>query len=150
MSKLTLLKEVVRDTKPIAAATVTTGWTAGQCFQNSSTGDYAEIASVDNALYVGMDEDTELQTPPTGSLLTILYGAGTTFLVNHAAEVAAGSSVRCYDTSSGNPESGSQNQNLYINASGKWTTTATGSVKGKLIGIPAAGNSYEIGIITRF
>jgi len=150
MSKVTLLKEVVRDSLPVADATVATGWLPGQAFQYDSTGNYGEIASADGALFVGMDDDLELASPPTGSLVTVLYGAGTTILVDHAAEVAASSSDRCYDTVSGNPESGAYNQNLYLNGVGKWTTTATGSVKGKLTEIPSSANSYTIGVITRF
>ncbi len=150
MSKVILLHSPVKDTFPVAPATVNTGWLPGQGFALNSTGEYAEISNTDNTLFIGIDDDTELSAPPTGSLLTGIYGAGTKFIVDHSPEVAAGSAVRAYDTVSGNPESASYNANLYINSDGKWTTTATGSVKGKLFQKPAADNNYDLGVILRF
>lgn len=150
MSKVTLLKEVVRDTFAVSNATVSTGWKSGQGFSHDSTGNYAQLGITDDVLFIGMDSDTELSAPPTGSLLTGIYGSGTTILIDHTSEVAASDATRVYNTSVGNPESGAINQNLYFDATGKWTTNATGSVKGKLITIPSSGNNYTLGLISRF
>ena len=100
-------------------------------------------------MFIGVDDDLEVSHPPTGSLLTGIYGSGTKFVVDHSAEVAAGSATRAY-SGTGNPESGAINANLYLNASGAFSTTATGSVKGKMFQVPAASNNFGLGVVLRF
>ncbi|MCK9428667.1 MAG: hypothetical protein M0R17_01480 [Candidatus Omnitrophica bacterium] len=147
MSKVIVLHKLFADTFPVTAATVTTGWLPGQGFQLNSTGDYASLASVDGTMFIGIDDDLEVSAPPTGSILTGIYGSGTKFLVDHSAEVAAGSATRCYASE---VESASPNANLYVGSDAKWQTTSTGSVKGKLFQVPAASNNYAMGVILRF
>jgi len=147
MSKVVIYQAFAKDTFPVAAATVTTGWQPGQAFTLNSTGDYAQLAVTDETMFIGVDDDDELSAPPTGSLLTGLYGSGTKFEIDHSEEVAAGSSARAYASA---VESASPGADLYIDANGDWTSTSTGSVKGKLYKVPAADNNYTLGVILRF
>lgn len=147
MSKVSLSHSVVKESFPIAKATIATGWLPGQGFKLNTTGDYAEIGSVDNVMFIGIDDDTEVKNPPSASLLTGVYGAGTTMTIDHSAEVAAGSSVRAY---AANVESAAVNQLLYMDTDGKWSTVASGSVKGQLFQVPSAANNYSLGLIMRF
>jgi hypothetical protein len=149
MSKVIIYRAFAKDTFPVTAGTITAGWTAGQAFCLNARGDNAQVAITDQTLFIAVDGPTECSAPPTGSLLTGIYGSGTKFVVDHSAEVAAGLATRCYSTT-GNPETGAYNADLYINASGQWSTTATGSVKGKLFQIPSALNNFGIGITLRF
>lgn len=149
MSKVIVYQKFAADTYPVLAATVTTGWLPGQCF-TVGTGGFAAIASTDTTMFVAIDDDLELAAPPTGSLLTGIYGSGTKFIIDHTEEVDAGSATRAYATAVGNPEAGALAGNLYINATGSWTTTATGSVKGKIWQVPETANHFGLGVITRF
>lgn len=147
MSKVIVERSFAKDTFPVSDAVVAAGWLPGQCFQLNATGTSVEIGVTDNVLFVGIDDDDELASPPTGSLVTGIYGSGTKFFINHSEEVAAGSATRAYNTTL---ESGALNANLYVDGNGKFTTASTGSVKGKLVQIPDAGNDYTAGIILRF
>ena len=151
MSKVIVYQKFAADTYPVLAATVTTGWLPGQCFTVGGVGTtgYASIASVDGTMFVGIDDDLQLATPPTGSLLTGIYGSGTKFVIDHTEEVDAGSATRAYSVV-GNPEAAILAQSLYIDTVGKFTTTVTGSVKGKVWQIPEAANHFGLGVITRF
>lgn len=147
MSKVIVLRASAKDYFKVAAATIATGWLPGQCMQYSSTGAYVEIANVDSTMFVAGDDDNELVAPPTGSLVTLYYGAGTKLLINHKYEVDNSIATRAYETE---VASAAPNANLYVNNTGKWQTTSTGSVKGKLFQVPAAANNYELGVILRF
>lgn len=147
MSKVIVLHAVAKDFHKVAADTISTGWLPGQAMQYNTTGAYVEIANTDGTMFIAGDDDDELVAPPTGSLVTLYYGAGTKLLINHKEEVDASSADRAYESE---VESAALNANLYINASGKWQTTSTGSVKAKLWQIPAAANNYELGVILRF
>jgi len=147
MSKVVIFHAFAKDTFPVAAGTVTTGWLPGQAFAFDATGDYVELAITDETMFIGVDDDDELSAPPTGSLLTGIYGSGTKFKIDHSEEVAASDATRAY---AADVESGSLNDDLYINGVGKWTTVATGSVKGKLYQVPSADNNFSVGVILRF
>ena len=147
MSKVLVLRAFAKDFHDVAAATIATGWLPGQCFQYSATGEYVEVGSVDNTMFVVGDDDDELSSPPSGSLVTLYYGSGTKLLINHAEEVTASSASRAYETE---VESAAPNANLYVGATGLWQTTASGSVKAKLFQVPSADNNYELGLILRF
>jgi hypothetical protein len=149
MSKVIVYRAFARDTFPVAAATIATGWLPGQCFQLTSTGEYAQVAVTDGTMFVAVDDDLELSAPPTGSVMTGVYGSGTKIVIDHTEEVDAGSTTYAY-SATGAPSAGSANADLYINEVGKWTTTSTGSVKGKMFQIPSAANNYSLGIILRF
>jgi len=150
MSKVLMNRVFAKDTFKVTAATVNTGWLPGQFFTLNSLGE-ASLASGDNALFMGVDPANTTQlglaTPPTGSLLTGIYGAGSKVYINHSAEVKAGSSSRAYDSS---VESAAVGANLWVNASGKLTATvATSSVIAKLIQVPSADNDYTLGVLFR-
>jgi hypothetical protein len=147
MSKVHVAHTLAKDTFKVSAAVVATGWLPGMGFTLTAQGELADIANVDNLMFVGIDDDDELSAPPTGSLLTGIYGTGTKFTIDHSEEVAAGSATRAYAS---NVESATVAANLYIGTDGKWTAVATGSVKGKMFQIPTADNNYSLGIITRF
>ena len=147
MSKVIVLHKQFADTYPVTAAVVATGWLPGVGFQLNSTGDYATLASVDGTMFIGIDDDLEVSTPPTGSLLAGIYGSGTKFIIDHSIEVAAGSASRAYES---DVLTASPNANLYISTTGTWQAAATGSVKGKLFQVPSAANNFGLGVILRF
>jgi hypothetical protein len=149
MSKVIIYRAFAKDTFPVTAGTIAAGWLPGQAFAYNSTGEYVDVAVVDNTMFVAVDDDLEVSAPPTGSVMTGIYGSGTKFVIDHTEEKDAGSTTYAY-SASGSPAAGSLNQSLYIDTSGKWTTTATGSVKGKMFQIPTADNNYGLGIILRF
>ena len=145
MSRVLLNRVFAKDTFKVNSTVIGTGWKAGQFFQLNSLSE-AVLAVTDGAIFMGVDSTTELSAPPTGSQLTGIYGAGTKVFIDHSDEVAAGDTARAYNTTC---ESGSVSSALYIDASGKLTTTSTGSQKGVMIQVPAAGNNYTIGVIFR-
>jgi len=147
MSKVVIYHAAAKESYAVAAATITTTWLPGQAGALDTTGKLAELAVVDNTMFVLVDDEDELSAPPTGSLVTGIYGAGTKFVIDHSEEVAASSATRAY---AANVESASPNDSLYIGTDAKWTTVATGSVKGKLFQVPVAANNYGAGIILRF
>ncbi|MCK9541067.1 MAG: hypothetical protein M0R03_03455 [Novosphingobium sp.] len=126
---------------------VAAGWLAGQAFTLASDGQTAELATADEALFVAIDSPDELASPPTGSLCTFAFGSGTEIIIDHSEEVAAESNDRAYESE---VESASAAADLYIGATGKWQTTPTGSVKGKMSEVPTADNNYRLGIFLRF
>jgi hypothetical protein len=190
MSKVIVYRAAAKDTYVVAPATVAAGWKPGQLFCLNTTGEFAQLASGNNAIGVGQCDDLEVSTPPTGSVVTILYGDGTRVLIDHTVEVAAGSALRAYSTDAAltasiyglsgstlptlqlNPESGSLNQNLYVNGIGQFsllpvqlfssslpnqgwslpTQSASSSLQtviGKIIQVPSADNNYNLGVILR-
>lgn len=168
MSKALMNRVFAKDTFKVAAGTVTTGWLPGQFFSLDSTG-MAVLATGDNALFMGVDDPTaslnstlSLASPPTGSLLTGIYGCGSKVYIDHTVEVAASSTARAYEDNVA--ASGAPGNNLWVSANGKLTLSGsvpaafgypqggvgvTGSVIAKLIQVPAAGNNYTIGVIFR-
>jgi hypothetical protein len=148
MSKVVIYHAPNKDSYPASAAVIATGWKPGQLGALNSDGSSIKLAITDETLFVLADDDLELSAPPTGSLCTCLYGSGTKLVIEHsAAEIA--DTTRAYSVV-GNPESAVMNQDLYVDAVGKFTTASTGSVKAKVWQIPSAANSYGLGVITRF
>jgi hypothetical protein len=150
MPKVSVLKSVAKDSFPVMAATVTTGWLPGTAFTLNSLG-YALQAAVDNTMFIAGDDDLEVVSPPSGSLVTCYYGSGTRLEISHAAEKAAGTVTDAYLAySKTEGEAATRGQQLYIGSAGKWQTTATGSVKGIVVQVPASSNDYTLGVILRF
>lgn len=147
MSKVIIYQSFAKESFPITSATIATGWLPGQAMKLNANGDYAELASVDTAMFIAMDDDNEVVSPPSASLVTGVYGSGTKFVIDHSEEVAANSGTRAY---AANVTSASTNQLLYIDTDGKWSTTASGSIKGQVFQVPAASNNYGLGVILRF
>lgn len=146
MSKVIIYHTVAKDTYPVSAAVKATGWLPGQFGALNATAESIKIAVTDESLFMLIDDDLEVSAPPTGSVVTGIYGAGTKVVIDHSAEVAASSATRAYASSC---ESAAINADLYVDASGKLTSTATGSVKGKMFQKPSADNNYSIGVIFR-
>jgi hypothetical protein len=147
MSKVIVLNAFAKDFFPVSAASKVTTWLPGQGFMFNSTGEYIEIANCDSTMFIAGDDEDELATPPTGSILTVYYGSGTKLLIDHSEEVAASNAARVYESE---VASAAPNANLYIGLTGKWQTTSTGAVKGKLFQVPSAYNNYTMGVILRF
>jgi hypothetical protein len=135
-----------KDSYYVTAASITTGWLPGQIMNFNSTGQQVQLCGGTNPLFFAMDATTELAAPPSGSLVTVLSGFDTKFVIDHSAEVAAGSATRAYETV---VESASMNAPLYCSANSKITTVSSGSVIGVLYQIPAADNNYSAGVISR-
>ena len=157
MSKVLMNRVFAKDTFKVTAATITTTWLPGQFFTLNDAGE-ASIASLDNALFMGVDATTSLNAPPTGSVLTGIYGVGTKVYINHSTEVAASSSTRAYALNC----AFAVGDNLWVNSSGKLTVTGsivyglgnsgtgtTGSVIAKCIQSPSAANDYTLGVLLR-
>lgn len=147
MSKVVIYHKQAADTFNVLAATVTTGWLPGQLGTLDTTGKNVDLAVTDETMFLLADDDDELSSPPTGSLVTCLYGAGTKVVIDHSEEVAAASATRAYNSTC---ESGSPSDDLYADEDGKFTTSSTGSVKAKMFQVPAAANNYGLGVILRF
>ena len=147
MSKVLIYKSNAKDTFAVASATITTGWMPGQLGTLDTTGKLAEVAITDETMFILADDPTDLNSPPTGSLVTCLYGSGTKVVIDHSEEVLASSADRAYHSS---VESAIPGASLYVDSTGKWTAAVTGSVYGKLFQVPAASNNYGLGVITRF
>lgn len=153
MPKVSILKSVSKDSFPVMAATVTTGWLPGTFFSLNSLGYMvqANATNNDDALFIAADDDTEVVSPPSGSLLTALYGSGTRLEISHAAEKAAGTVTAAYLAySKTEVEAATRSASLYCDTNGKWCTSASGSVKGKLTQVPSSANDYTMGVILRF
>jgi hypothetical protein len=156
MAKVIIYHAVAKDgTFGVSAATITTGWIPGQLGTLDTTGKQVELAITDETMFVLADDDLELSAPPTGSLVTCVYGAGTKLVLDHSSEynagtVAIGSGTQAYKAYNYNLESGTPGQDLYVDADGKFTTSSTGSVKAKLFQVPAAANGCSPGVILRF
>ncbi len=148
MSKVIVLRAFAKDFKDVTDAVIASGWLPGQCFRFNTTGEYVEIANTNDTMFVSGDDDDELSTPPSGSLLTLYYGSGTKLLINHAEEVAASDASRAYNVAE--VEAASPNDDLYVDAVGKWQTSSSGSVKAKVFQVPSSANNYELGLILRF
>ena len=140
----------------VSDALATTGWKAGQfAMLDESNAGYIGISDGTDAIGMIMDDETELADPPSGKRITIAKAQGS-YTVSHTTEVTADDASRCYSTGSGNPESGTLNDFLYVSAlagtdlPGKLTTdTGSSPVIAILTQIPAAGNDYEIGFDLR-
>jgi hypothetical protein len=155
MSKVLMNRVFAKDSFKVSTATISTGWIPGNFFTLNSLGE-AVLANQDNALFMGIDPANTTQlglsTPPTGSLLTGIYGVGSKVYIDHSEEVAAGSATRAYAL---DVESGTVGANLWVNAQGRLTLSGsivnnqTGSVQAKLIQVPSAANNYTIGVLFR-
>jgi hypothetical protein len=155
MSKVIIYHAGAKDTFAVASATVTTGWIPGQLGTLDSTGKLVELAVTDNTMFLLADDDLELNSPPTGSLVTCLYGSATKVVLDHSSEVtagtvAAGAGTQAYKSYNYLCESAVPGQDLYVDSNGKFTTTSTGSVKAKCFQVPAAANNFGLGVILRF
>jgi hypothetical protein len=152
MPKVSVLKAVSKDSFPVMAATVTAGWLPGTAFTLNNL-NYAIPALVigDGAMFVAGDDDTEVVSPPSGSLLTCYYGSGTRLEISHAAEKAASTVTAAYLAySKTEVEASVPGASLYFDNGGKWCTSASGSIKGKVVTVPTAANDYTLGVILRF
>jgi hypothetical protein len=147
MSKLISYADYpIKDSYYITPATLSTGWMPGQLMSFDSTGQFVQLSSGSNPVFFAMDSTTELATPPSGSLVTTYYGPGSKFVIDHSAEVAAGSATRAYES---DVESTSTNAILRASTNSKITTTGTGSIVGLLYQIPSAANNYGAGVLSR-
>jgi hypothetical protein len=149
MSRVLMSRVFAKDTFKVAADVVATGWKPGQFFYLNTAGE-ARLATGDNALFMGVDPSDRLSTPPTGSVLTGVYGIGSKVYINHANEKAAVDNVYAFNT---DVLGASIGDNLWVDGSGKLTVTGslagTGSVIAKVIQVPAASNDYTLGVIFR-
>jgi hypothetical protein len=147
MSKVNVEHTTIKDSFFVSAATITTSWKPGMIFKLDTTGNLAALATnSQEAMFVAIDDPTALSAPPTGSLVTGIYGGGTRFIIDHTPEVAAADATRAYES---DVAPAAVNADLFCSANGKWTTNpppTTGSVLGKLMKVPAAANNYNLEI----
>lgn len=166
MSKVIVYRAAAKDTYPVARATVTSGWVPGNIFCLNTTGEFAQLASGNNAIFIGAEEETDISTFPTGSVVSAIYGSGTRFIIDHSPEVLAGSSSRAYSTDAAltasiyglagsslptlhrNPESGSINADLYCNGVGQFSllppNLASSSLPNRGWSIPTQSSSSSL------
>jgi len=147
----------------VSAATVATGWYAGELFkiastptQNSYTENFVEISATSGSAIMGMalenssDVTTAVagMTQPSGSKVTLLHGHSDFEIINGAA-------TKCYvDTGVGNVEDASIMDTLY-NDNGKWTISAGTDGEnfpeaypiGFVTKVPSASNNYTLGVV---
>ena len=148
MSKFNIYRSGKRDSFLVSAATITTSWLPGQLASFSETDpNYVKLGGSETEPFGFLvDGPTELSAFPTGSKVTVVYGAGGKYGISHATEVAASSATRAYES---DIESATPNELLYSSQNGKLTTTSSGSTVGILQQVPASVNNYEVIFISR-
>lgn len=131
-----------KDSMKVTAATITTGWYAGQLFKVSAgSGDdlsHDEVAlqtTAGGVIYgLALDSSSEASgtvagmNAPSSSKVTILHGHSK-LEINHKAEVLASSSVRAYAP---DVEDGDPGDLLYCSSQGKLTRTPN-AVSGSMV-----------------
>ena len=139
----------------VTAATITSGWAAGQLFrldspasQASYQDEYVELQTNAGAAVMGvaLENSTDATSPvygmsqPSSSKCTLLHGHSKFEIVNAAA-------TKCYETG---VESAYVMDYLFCSAAGKFTI-ASGSHLAHPLGfitkVPKAGNSYTLGVV---
>jgi len=150
MSHVNLIRVNVTDSGTPSPAQSASGWKGGAPMCFDSTGNYIQLATGQNTMFVVVEDSTYttsalFNNPPSGKLVTTVYGGGTVIEIDHAAEVAAGDASRVYDAS---VASASPNADIYVNASGLYTTASGSSTMPlfKLTKVPSASNNYTIGL----
>lgn len=148
MSKVIIKRATVKESFFLTDEAVAAGWLPGQGFKLDSTGEKALLGTGSNVYFVGIDSPTEIATPPSGSLITGIYGSGTKFIIDHSEEVSAGSATRAY---AADVESGAVMDDLYFNDDSKFTTVApsSGSAQAKMYMKPTSANNYSLGVSLR-
>jgi hypothetical protein len=136
----------IKDSYYVSPQAVTAGWMPGQLMSWDPTGQFVQLSSGSNPAFFVMDNTTELATPPSGSLVTVLYGPGSKFVIDHSYEVSINSATRAYES---DVESASTNALLRVSANSKITTAGTGSIVGLLYQIPNSANNYGAGVSSR-
>ena len=153
MSKVIVYHAPYIDSYQLNAATITSGWLPGQWSCLDSTGLKVRLStSTLESQFVFIDAPTEVASPPSGSLVSCLYGPGSKILIDHSDMVAAGTTTAAYLAySKTDIEAASINQLLYVDANGKFTTTqpGTGSSKARVWQVPSSTNSYGLGVWLR-
>jgi hypothetical protein len=128
-------------------------WIPGQCLKLDPTDPtYGILCDTAGEQIFGivMDDDTELAQPPAAELATVLHGHSS-IKIDHTAENAAGtvnSSYLAYEKAS--VEASTPMDLLWTNASGKLSTTASGSANrpaGFVRQVPSVGNNYTLRLI---
>ena len=153
MSKVIVYHAPYLDSYTLSAATITAGWLPGQWSCLDSTGLKVRLATTDlEATFMFIDAPGEVASPPSGSLVTCLYGPGSKVVIDHSDMVAAGTTTAAYLAySKTDVEAASVNDLLYVNSSAKYTTTnpGTGSSKGRVFQVPSSTNNYGLGVWLR-
>jgi hypothetical protein len=156
-----------KETYNVTAATVTTGWYAGQLFKIATAptsiaqGFVAlQTTSGSAVLGVAMENSSDVTSPvfgmtqPSGSKVTLLQG-------HSRFEITNGSTTKCYEQGStkGNMEAASLMGLVYCSANGNFTslygtkTSAGGATVGPAMPIgfitkvPTAANNYTLGVV---
>jgi len=142
-------------------------WYAGNLFVISTAGTnigngvapYVSLCSTSGSAIMGVALENSADyssavtgmSQPSGSKVTLLHG-------HSEFEIVHGTATKTYEQGStlGNVESASLMDLLYASAAGKWTTTVSPTAGGVdlppipigfVTKVPAAGNSYTLGVI---
>jgi hypothetical protein len=150
----------VKEAFNVSAATVTTGWKAGNLFQYGGDGFYAQRPSyigdyVVTATTVGgwpiagvaLESSTDTASAasgmvnPSGSKVTLVHGHSRFEIVGGETAAVWASGV----------ESAPVNSPLYCSTAGTWTTSSgsthgTGPI-GMLTKVPRASNNWTLGVV---
>ena len=157
----------VKETYNVTAATVTTGWYAGQLFKLSTAatsiaGDFVALCSTSGSATIGMAMENSSDvagTPalgmsqPSGSRVTLLRGPA-------KFEIVCTSTTKPYEHGStkGNMEAGALMDLLFVSANGKFTnhygtqagtaghTTIDPQPIGFVTKVPTPSNGYTFGV----
>jgi len=128
-------------------------WIPGQCFKLDGTDPtYGILCDTAGEQIFGLviDDDDELASPPAAQLATVLHGHSRVE-ISHVAETAAGTVTAAYLAyEKASVEAGSPMDLLWTNASGKLSTTTSGSANrpaGFIMQVPAAANNYTLEMI---
>jgi hypothetical protein len=145
MSKVKIDYTGFLDTYPVDATALAAGWEPGNVGMLDSDGEVTLYDGSAEAMFILVDDDDELSTPPTGERVTVLYGQGKIVV---------------------QPASASDWTNVYVGPLTDWTVNgavyattaglltpaynatpgaASGSKQvGKIVSPPTATNDYEL------
>lgn len=125
-------------------------WIPGMCFKldpvDPTYGILCDTAG-EQIFGVGMDKPSELAQPPAAEKLTILHGHSYV-QIDHTEETTAGTVTATYLAyEKASVEASTPMDLLWTNASGKLSTTASGSANrpaGFVAQVPGAANNYTL------
>jgi hypothetical protein len=139
MSKVIQEYTAYIETMNVTAANVATGWAPGNMCTVTGAENFVALASGSNVYGMFLDDDSELRTPPTGSIASVWHGDRCIIKGDDAADAQA-----AYDYAA----SWSAGCAVYCDAVGKLTATNTGSRRiGTCYMVPSAQNGFELGVV---
>ena len=128
-------------------------WIPGQCFKLDGTDPtYGILCDTAGEQIFGIviDDDTELASPPAAQLATVLHGHSRIEIDHSDVPAVSVGDATYFAYEKASVEAGSPMDLLWTNASGKLSTTASGSANrpaGFIMQVPSSLNNYTLELI---